>query len=203
MRSPNTPETTTAVLPSPVSATSPAATAVLPSTMPTTVQPVQTATVHIPQSKPRAKRMGLYDKVGQTIALGMALALALGIWLVGAKFTLDFLASMGVNLASLSYGQWLIPLAISASELWLWPKGSSIWQRWAVWLGVLLFDVGSSWAGFTEWAGGRYVPLFAGFTMPSEGFPLHGLALVLGLAFAFLPEKIGRWAVSELRTLWG
>ena len=203
MRSPSTPETTTAVLQNALSAATPTATAVLPSTMPTPVASVQTTTTQITQPKPRAKRMGLYDKVGQTMALSMAVALAIGIWIVGAKFTLDFLASMGVNLASLSYGQWLIPLAISASELWLWPKGSSIWQRWAVWLGVLLFDVGSSWAGFTEWAGGRYVPLFAGFTMPAEGFPLHGLALVLGLVFAFLPEKIGRWAVSELRTLWG
>lgn len=195
----------------PALATQPAAPIVASAAQPTTTVEIPAAPL-LP-AEPRRQRQtrqarqvsqepGLYDRVGQTAALIMALIMAFGLWFVGARFTLEFLASMGIVLASIGIAKWLIPLLVSAAELWLWPQGLG-WQRWCIWSVVLIFDVGSSWAGFVVWASGRYVPLFQGFTLPTGGVWLHGIALALGLAFAFLPERLGRWAIGELQTVWG
>jgi hypothetical protein len=159
----------------------------------------------IASSKPRSTSRplgGLYDKAGMTLALVASLAVAALLWFAGAWFTLWFLERAGLALAGAGAARWLIPAALTAGQLWLWPRANSPWQSLIVFLGFLGFDVGTSWGGFTSWGAGRRVELFNGFTIPQGGPWLHGLALVLGLSFAFLPEKIARWALGELRRVW-
>lgn len=159
----------------------------------------------ITQQRPRATNRtvgGLYDKLGLTLALIASLAVAAFIWYAGAYFTLWFLERAGLALAGAGHAKWVIPAAITAGQLWLWPRANSPWQSMLVFLGFLAFDVGTSWGGFTNWAAGRRVEMFSGFTIPNQGMWLHGLALICGLGFAFLPEKIARWALSELRRTW-
>lgn len=157
-----------------------------------------------PKARPKVLSYddGIVGKILDSAAYLGGLALGIGIWIAGAYFTLVFLGQMGINLAALSWGQWLIPAVISACELRLWPRSGTLWQRWIVWLVVLMFDVGTSWAGLVAWGAGRHIPIFDGIALPESGWSLRILALVLGLAFAFMPEKIVRWAVPEIRAVW-
>lgn len=153
-------------------------------------------------SKKMAAAAGLYDRIGITLALLGSLAIATGLWWVGAYFTLRFLAGAGLKMAATDMAAWLIPATITAIELWLLSRIRSNWQALVVFLAVLAFDLGTSWGGFVEWGAGRHIGLFAGFTIPTEGRTLHLIAIILGLIWAFLPEKIARWAVAELRRVW-
>lgn len=155
-----------------------------------------------PRSTSPRPLSGLYDKIGMTLALVAALAVAALLWYAGAWFTLWFLERAGLALAGAGALRWLIPAALTAGQLWLWPRANSPWQSLLLFLGFLGFDVGTSWGGFTSWGAGRRVELFNGFTIPKDGPWLNGIALVLGLTFAFLPEKIARWALGELRRVW-
>lgn len=150
-------------------------------------------------SKPRAKQT-LYDRVGMSLALSLGLGVAFLLWLAGAFFTLQFLAGMGVTLAAAGIAQWLIPAAITAGELWLWPRASTRPQQTALFLLVLAFDVGTSLIGLHNWAAGRTIPNVG--TLPAAGWPLWAGALIVALVCAFWPEKLGRWSVSELIKAW-
>ena len=143
-----------------------------------------------------------YERLGRSVALLGALAVALGLWIAGAFFTLQFLARMGVPLTGLGSLQWLIPVAISAAELFFWPQRGSRALQGLMFLAVLTFDVGTTYAGIVELGAGRVIPLFAGIHLPAGGVGLAGLGVGCGLLFAFGPEKIGRWAVADLCTLW-
>ena len=68
------------------------------------------------------------------------------------------------------------------------------------WLAVVAFNVVTSLAGLLTWLAGR--PLFNLFTMPTTGLWLFGASMVIALILAFLPEKLGRWAVIEFREEW-
>lgn len=166
--------------------------------------PTQKITSDRPKARPNvpAYDEGLVGKILDSAAYLGGLAIGIGIWIAGAYFTLVFLGQMGIKLSALGWGQWLIPAVISACELRLWPRAGTLWQRWIVWLVVLTFDVGTSWAGLVAWGAGRHIPLFDGIALPESGWSLRILALVLGLAFAFMPEKIVRWAVPEIRAVW-
>ncbi len=163
---------------------------------------VQPAPAIRTERRPTAIGKGLYDRVGMTLALLLSLAIGAGLWLGGAFFTLSFFQSTGLQLDPRNVAAWLLPLAITAGELWLWPKAGQRWQAVLIFIAVLAFDVGTSWAGAVAWGSGRYIPLFAGFTLAQSGWPLHVLALTSGLAFAFLPEKIARYALAELQRTW-
>ena len=151
-------------------------------------------------TKPRSKP-GIYDQILEGMAYIASLAIGLALWVAGAFFTLVFLEGAGVPVAPAQALAWLIPAFVSAVELKLWPARGRSPIRGLIWLGVLAFDVGTSFAGLVEWAGGRHINLFTGFTLPTTGTTLWLLALILGLLFAFAPERIGKFAVRELRTL--
>lgn len=166
------------------------------------------ATIAPPPATVRTERRtsstnkGLYDRAGMTLALLLSLAIAAGLWAGGAFFTLSFFRSIGVHLDPRNVAAWLLPLAITAGELWLWPKVGQRWQAVLIFFVVLAFDVGTSWAGAVQWGAGRYIPLFTGITLAQGGWPLHVLALTAGLSFAFLPEKLTRYALAELQRTW-
>lgn len=153
-----------------------------------------------PSTTRRPAKQGLYDRIGMTLALGLGLAVAFLLWLAGAYFTLQFLSGMGVMLAGAGPAQWLIPAAITAAELWLWPRAATRPQQTALFLGVLAFDVGTSLIGLFNWAAGRLIPGVG--TLPAGGWPLWAGAAIVALVCAFWPEKLGKWSVSELRKVW-
>jgi hypothetical protein len=144
----------------------------------------------------------LYNRVQSTIALCFAIFIAGLLWWFGAYFTLQALASFGIKLAGVGWWQWLIPVAITASELALWPHRASGPLQFLFFAGVGLFDIGTSFAGLTVWGAGRPIPLFVGFTIPQAGWGLVGFALVVALVLAFIPERLIRWAGPDLLALW-
>lgn len=144
----------------------------------------------------------IYTKVQTSIALSFALLIAALLWIAGAFFTLQALEQFGIKLAGIGIWQWFIPLAITASELALWPRRSSARLQFVFFISVLLFDIGTSFAGLIEWGAGRTFPLFEGITFPESGWRLRIIALVIALIFAFGPERLARWAGPELWQLW-
>ncbi len=145
-----------------------------------------------------------YERVGTTIALLGALAGCIGLWWVGAYFTLRFLTNLGIALAHWGVWAYLIPLTITAAELFLWPgRMSSRWHTlW--WVAVLAFDVGSTASGVVVVLAGRTIPLFtaSGITVPQDGAVLIGLGVVVGLVCALAPEKYGKRVLNDLYALW-
>lgn len=163
--------------------------------------PAQERPTSVQQASNRTRaKQGLYDRVGMSLALALGLAVSFLLWLAGAFFTLQFLKGMGVALAGAGIAQWLIPAAITAGELWLWPRASTRPQQTALFLLILAFDVGTSLIGLRNWAAGREIPNVG--TLPAAGWGLWAGALVVALVCAFWPEKLGRWSVSELIKAW-
>lgn len=150
-----------------------------------------------PRTKPR--RISTYDKTGSTIAYIASFGLGAALWLAGAYFTI--VAARAFNIPTGPF-IWLLPLAITTVELWLMPRRGVGWQSVAIFLVILGFDVLTSWYGLVEVMAGRRLPLGAGWTVPQGGAALHVGAIILGLGFAFLPEKLGRWAAAEVWGLW-
>ena len=180
-----------------------------------TVQKLTGTTEAIPQVQPTAERsptqqtaertrrprLTVYDKIGMTIAYLFSLAAAAVLWWIGARFTLvAFGGFFGTSLTLLLW--WLIPIGITAIEIWLMPRRGARWQIVSIFLVILLVDVCSSWYGTTATLGGRFVPLGTRFTVPTGGAVLHSFAIVAGIILAFIPEKLARWAASELWKLW-
>lgn len=164
-------------------------------TTPATERP-RTTTASKPRSKP-----GIYDQTLEAMAYVASLAIAGGLWAAGAFFTLVFLSGAGVPVAPTQALAWLVPAFVSAIELKLWPARGRSPIRALIWLGVVAFDVGASFAGLADWGAGRHIDLFTGITLPSTGAALWLFALGAGLVFAFAPEKIAKWALRELRGL--
>ena len=151
-------------------------------------------------TKPRSKP-SIYDQTLEAMAYITCLAIGVGLWAAGAFFTLIFLEGEGVPVAPAQALAWLIPAFVSAVELKLWPARGHSPIRGLIWFGVLTFDVGTSFAGLMEWGSGRHFNFFTGITLPTTGATLWLVALAFGLLFAFAPERIGKFAVRELRTL--
>lgn len=144
----------------------------------------------------------VYELVGTTVGLVFSLTIGLGLWIAGAWCTLQFLADLGLGLATWGYWQWLVPLGISGAELFLWPRSRRRVMPGLMFLAVLAFDVGTTYAGFVAIAGGRVLPIFAGIHLPSSGPGLAVLGVAAGLLCAFGPERIARWVVGDLYVLW-
>lgn len=145
---------------------------------------------------------GFYDKVQRSIALVFAMFVAGALWLAGAYFTLEALAAVGVKLAAVGWWQWAIPVAITATELGMWPRKASGRLQFFFFAAVVLFDVGTSYAGLVAWGAGRTLPIFQDLTLPAGGPVLGGLAVAVALVLAFIPERLARWAGPDLWALW-
>lgn len=143
----------------------------------------------------------LYSRLGKSIALLGFLALSSLLWYAGAFFTLAFLEQW-YTLSSLGLLMWLIPLAITAIEIFLWPRWRSSLAQWLGFLAILLFDVGTTVSGLMPLLAGRAVDLFGGFRLPAAGAWLYGLGIAGGLLLAYGPEKLGKFALRELYSLW-
>lgn len=154
-----------------------------------------------PKRRATPKIEGRIDLVMTVIAYLGVLGIAGGLWYVGARFTLVFLNTLAPGLATVGIIAWAIPVIITAIELTLWPHSRTSSILWAVFLVVLTFDIGTSFAGFTQWAGGRTVPLFTGIMVPSGGWQLWALGIGCGLLFAFGPERLTRVAIGELKAI--
>ena len=154
--------------------------------------------------RPRAApaRLGdLYARVGKSVALLGFLALAGLLWYAGASFTLAFLQTW-YPVSRLGLLQWLIPLAITTTEVFLWPRWRTSLFQWLGFLAVLLFDVGTTVSGLLPLLAGRQVDLFGGFQLPTVGVWLYTVAVAGGLLLAYGPEKLGTWALRDLYGLW-
>lgn len=149
----------------------------------------------------RRIKPGTYDKIGTSITYSAGIAIAGLLWIAGAYFTLQALKAFNVRTTSILW--WTVPIAITAIELWQMPKAGQRWQASLLFVCILGIDVASSWYGLLETVAGRFVPLGTGFTIPTGGTALHLGVVIVALVFAFLPEKLIRWAVDELATLWG
>ncbi len=161
-------------------------------------QPERTTTQ--PKERARTRHKDMYDKVGYTIALIASLAIAGLFWYIGAYYTLRGLSAFKVNTSSGAW--WILPLAITAVELWLMPKRGTRWQAVGMFMLILAFDIATSWHGLLADLGGKSLPLATGITLPNGGAEFHLLCVVISLACAFLPEKLGKWAYREITGTW-
>lgn len=167
------------------------------------VQPERTQperTQERPQERPKRTRTSAYDKAGLSIAYVFSCCLSLLLWFAGAYFTIAALNAFGLHATGAAW--WLLPVGITAIELWLMPRAGTRWQAVAFFVVVLIIDILSSWYGVLDTMGGRFVPLGAGFTIPKTGAALHIGAIMVSLIFAFMPEKLARWSIAELWKVW-
>jgi hypothetical protein len=143
----------------------------------------------------------LLSKLGETLAALFALAIAGGLWYLGAQFTLLALAAIGIPIVQLGHWRWLIPGGISAVELRWWPRG--IAEAKALSFAVIaLIDGASTLYGLVLWGAGRTLPLATGLTIPRNGLGLVVPALVAALVLTFVPERLALRMLSELRLIW-
>jgi hypothetical protein len=152
----------------------------------------------------------------------MVLAMAAAIWVVGAYFTLRLLTRVAAHerIAEvlLLFGVtpdadtllWLvrgIPVGITLIEVFLLPRWNWWWTpserriapsgrlHWLSFLVVLTIDVWTTFEGLRAWVIAQ-VGLNLAVMWSTIG------ALGLGIVIALVPEKLGRWAMIELVTLW-
>lgn len=163
-------------------------------------EPIQREQAPSRPQRPKPKSNTTYDKTLESLAYVASFCIAAALWYVGAYFTLAAIAELGIATTHLAW--WLIPLAITAIELSLIEKIKGGWQSIAIFASVLALDIASSWYGIVTKLGGEFVPLGAGFSIPTTGTVLHAGAIIASLIFAFAPEKIARWAFSEIGRVW-
>jgi hypothetical protein len=177
-------------------ATTPAATS-------TAAPSSSTATSQTEQTERRSRRRPatVLSKLGETLAALFALAVAGGLWYLGAQFTLLAIAAIGIPVAELRYWRWLIPAGISAVELRWWPR--AIAEAKAISFAVVaMLDGASTLYGLVLWGAGRTLPLATGITIPHDGLGLVVPALMAALLLTFVPERLTLRMLSELRLIW-
>lgn len=142
-----------------------------------------------------------YQRLGTTLALVAALGVGIVLWYVGGNYTLGFVGSWDQSLLSAiekaGWWAWVIPAGISVIEIFLYPQPerSVILTviRAVLWLGILAFDVYSTYKGFTPWVHAR------GLTDPTLN---QAAGVVFGFVCAFVPERILRWVAVEVHEMW-
>lgn len=149
------------------------------------------------------------------------------IWWLDGFFTLQFVNGPSNWLYQrVTTFHWLLPWGVTVGTLYLWPSKKKrevvarlkeVWltdqleasylkyarARKAMiigiifWLGLLIFNIGTSTTGVVTWGAGRTIGLFGGFTLPQDGTSLRVLAVLLGALGAFAPEQLLKWAEAE------
>jgi hypothetical protein len=153
------------------------------------------------ESRTRRRPATVLGKLGETLAALFALAVAGGLWYLGAQFILLALAAIGIPVAELGHWRWLIPAGISAVELRWWPR--AIAEAKAISFAVVaLLDGASTLYGLVLWGAGRTLPLATGISIPHDGLGLVVPALLAALLLAFVPERLTLRMLSELRMIW-
>ncbi|NJO82514.1 MAG: hypothetical protein HC828_06600 [Blastochloris sp.] len=152
---------------------------------------------------------GWYRRIGTSIALIGAALIGGLMWYYGGVFTLDFLGDtitwLGAFMRTAPWWQfWWIPLVVSTIEIFLWPRRERrmlIWSlRLGLWLAVLAFDVYTTMRGVETLIAGQLTPLIDNTDVAR--WVVIGVSGVVGLVFAYVPEKIARWVLSDLWNLW-
>jgi hypothetical protein len=173
-------------------------------TQTTTPQPATaTPAVETPAGERRSRRRTstLLSKLGETLAALFALAVAGGLWYLGAQFTLLALEVIGIPVAPLGHWRWLIPAGISAVELRWWPRGVAKTKALSFAV-IALIDGASTLYGLVLWGAGRTLPLATGVTIPHAGLGLVMPALLAAVMLTFVPERLTLRMLSELRLIW-
>lgn len=159
-----------------------------------------------PLPPPTAIR-GLYRRIGTTIALAGAALIGGLMWYYGGICSLDYLGDTFALIAAFIrqttwWQHWWIPLVISAIEIFLWPRRERRWPifllRLILWLAVLAFDVFTTGRGLLP----IIAPQVGIADTTTHQWVSIGLSGGIGFAFAYLPEKIARWVISDLWNLW-
>jgi hypothetical protein len=153
------------------------------------------------ERRPRRRASTLPSKLGETLAALFALAVAGGLWYLGAQYTLLALESLGIPIAQFGHWRWLIPAGISAVELRWWPRGVA--ETKALSFAVIaLIDGASTLYGLVLWGAGRTLPLATGIMIPRTGLGLIVPALLAALVLTFVPERLTLRMLNELRLIW-
>ncbi len=128
-------------------------------------------------------------------------------WYYGAICSLDYLGDTFSLIAAFIqqtpwWQHWWIPFLISAIEIFLCPHRERRWSifplRLILWSIVLAFDIFTTGRGLMP----IIAPQIAMTNLPSHEWISIGLSGSIGFAFAYLPEKIVRWVLSDLWNLW-
>lgn len=159
--------------------------------------------------RPPTPVRGLYRRLGTTVALLSAAAIGGLLWYVSSRFTLDFLGTIFPDLRRTLerapwWQSWLIPLAISAIEIFLWPRRERrlgvFVLRLLLWLSILALDVATTIHGILPLLQAQPLPVAIDAT--ARTWLELGVSGASGVIFAYAPEKIGRWVVNDLWALW-
>jgi hypothetical protein len=153
---------------------------------------------------------GMYNRLGMTVALLVAGALGGLMWYFASGFTLAYLRTFQGFAAFFGdhWTQWFVPIGISAGELFLWPQKEYRVRVWALrmvlWLLVLGFDIVTTNFGVSPWIDSW---IWNAWIQDTAQLPYRLIwnllvGLEIGLAFAYLPEKILRWVLADLWSMW-
>lgn len=167
------------------------------------------AVIDDPPIPPPPALRGAYRRFGTTIALIGAALIGGLMWYYGGICSLDYLgdtfAVVGQFLERTAWWQhWWIPVLISAIEIFLWPRRERrlaiFLLRLILWLAVLAFDVLTTARGLLPIVGAQTSSLIT--DAAARQWVEYSVSGGLGFAFAYLPEKIARWVLSDLWNLW-
>lgn len=167
--------------------------------------PQYEAAAHVATPAPRRRSaprggLALADRILSSAGILAMVYLMFEIWKFGALASLTTIGSV-VDMSGWGWWQWGIPLAITLVES---KTGylARVGYWWLPYTVVLIFDIGTTAAGFAATFAGVTLPIFAGATLPAGGAELWIVSSLAGIAAAFLPEPVTRVAFLNLIEVW-
>jgi hypothetical protein len=151
------------------------------------------------QTRRRAiRRVSTYESGKRILATGLLMLGCAGMWLVGAKFTVDALYMAFGNLWGYGIAYWIIPVGLTAYEMAYIPiiKTRDALRTW-LWLFIAGFDVGTTVYGMQPWLAtqpiGQWSLPVSSVTVGEWMLVINGawvLAAILGSIFALASEPL-------------